>query len=167
MSVAIAEVREEHIEGCHAALDAVARERRYLTFLEAPPIEQSRAFVRTSIAGRHPHFVALAGDCVVGWCDVTPRERPATRHSGILGMGVVPGWRSRGVGRKLIERTLEAARAYPLARVELEVRADNDHAIALYRKVGFEVEGRRQCALCIDGIYFDDFIMAQLFDAAP
>jgi GNAT superfamily N-acetyltransferase len=122
MSVAITEVREEHIDGCHAALDVVARERKYLTFLEAPPIEASRAFIRGSIANRHPHFVALEGDRVVGWCDVTPRERPATRHGGVLGMGVLPEWRGRGLGQRLMERTLEAARALPLARVELAVR---------------------------------------------
>jgi RimJ/RimL family protein N-acetyltransferase len=65
-----------------------------------------------------------------------------------------------------MERTLEAARALPLARVELAVRADKARAIALYRKVGFEVEGRRQRAMQVDGVYYDDIIMALLFDAA-
>jgi ribosomal protein S18 acetylase RimI-like enzyme len=167
MSVEITEVREEHIESCNAALDVVARERKYLTFLEAPPVESSRAFIRNSIAGRHPHFVALEGDRVVGWCDVTPRERPATRHGGVLGIGVLPQWRGRGLGPRLMERTLEAARAFPLTRVELAVRADNERAIALYRKVGFEVEGRRLRAMHIDGIYYDDIIMALLLDVAP
>ena len=73
MSVEIARVREEHIVGCHAALDVVARERKYLSFLEAPPIESSRQFIGRSIANGHPHFVALERDRVVGWCDVTPR----------------------------------------------------------------------------------------------
>jgi ribosomal protein S18 acetylase RimI-like enzyme len=167
MSVEIVEVREEHIVGCHAALDVVAREHKYLTFLEAPPIESSRAFIRENIAQRHPHFVALAGDRVVGWCDVRPRERPVTRHSGVLGMGVLPEWRGQGLGRRLIERTLEAARAYPLARVELAVRADNTRAAALYRKVGFEVEGRRRRAMFVGGVYYDDITMALLFDPAP
>jgi ribosomal protein S18 acetylase RimI-like enzyme len=163
LPIEIAQVREEHVAGCHAALDVVARERRYLTFLEAPPIESSREFIRGSIASRNPHFVALEGDRVVGWCDVRPRERPVTRHCGVLGIGVVPEWRERGLGRRLIERTLEAARAFPLARVELAVRADNDRAIALYRKVGFEVEGRRQRAMLVDGVYYDDMIMGLLF----
>jgi ribosomal protein S18 acetylase RimI-like enzyme len=167
MSIEIAPVREEHIEGCHAALNTVARERRYLTFLEAPPVEQSRQFIGRSIARRHPHFVALDGDRVVGWCDVTPHEQPATQHRGLLGMGLLPEWRGHGVGRRLIERTLEASRAFPLARVELAVRADNEDAMALYRKVGFEVEGRRQRALFVDGIYYDDIVMALLFDEAP
>ncbi|HWE16654.1 MAG TPA: hypothetical protein VG758_05635 [Hyphomicrobiaceae bacterium] len=45
MPVTIAGIREEHIDGYHAALDAVARERRCLGFLEAPPVEMSRQFV--------------------------------------------------------------------------------------------------------------------------
>jgi RimJ/RimL family protein N-acetyltransferase len=167
MSIAIAEVREEHIESCHAALDVVAREHKYLAFLEAPPIEASRAFIGTSIAQRHPHCVALEGDRVVGWCDITPRDRATTRHSGVLGMGILPEWRGRGLGRALIERTLEAARAFPLVRVELAVRADNASAAALYRKVGFEVEGLRRRAMLVDGVYYDDIIMALQFDAAP
>jgi RimJ/RimL family protein N-acetyltransferase len=166
MSVTIAEVRDEHIAGCNAALDAVAREHKYLVFLEAPPIEASREFISGSIANRHPHFVALDGERVVGWCDITPRDRPAERHSGVLGMGLLPEWRGLRLGRRLIERTLEAARAFPLTRVELAVRADNERAIALYRKVGFEVEGRRRRVLRIDGVYYDDITMALLLDPA-
>jgi RimJ/RimL family protein N-acetyltransferase len=167
MSIVIVSIREEHIDSFHAALDVVARERRYLTMLAAPPIELARQFVRQNLAKGHPHFVALEGDRVVGWCDVTPCDRPAIRHCGLLGMGLLPEWRERGAGRRLIERTLEAARAFPLARVELAVRADNPRAIALYRKVGFEVEGRRRRALCVDGVYYDDITMALLFDVAP
>jgi ribosomal protein S18 acetylase RimI-like enzyme len=167
MTVTFTQVREEHIAGCHAALDVVAREHKYLVFLQAPPIEASREFIGNSIANRHPHFVALDGDRVVGWCDVTPRLWPATGHSGVLGMGLLPEWRGRGVGRGLLERTLKAARAFPLTRVELSARADNEHAIALYRKVGFEVEGRRRRSMFMDGVYYDDIIMALLFDPAP
>ena len=166
MSVILASIHEEHVESYHATLDTVARERKYLSLLEAPPLQASREFVRQSIAGGHPHFVALDGDRVVGWCDVTPRERPTTRHAGILGMGLLPEWRGRGVGGRLIERTLEAARAFPLVRVELAVRADNDRAIALYRRVGFEEEGRRRRAMLVDGVYYDDIVMALLLDAA-
>lgn len=166
MSVVIASIREEHIEGYHAALDAVARERNYLTLLEAPPIEMARRFVNRSIAEGHPHCVALDGVRVVGWCDVTPKDRPSIRHCGVLGMGLLPEWRGRGIGRRLIERTLEAARAFPLTRVELGVRADNENAIALYRAVGFEEEGRRRRGLLIDGVYYDDIVMALLFEAS-
>jgi len=35
----------EHVEGFHRALDFVARERKYLAFLEAPPLDSTRQFV--------------------------------------------------------------------------------------------------------------------------
>jgi ribosomal protein S18 acetylase RimI-like enzyme len=46
-------------------------------------------------------------------------------------MGVVPEYRGRGVGRALVEATLSAARSKSLARIDLEVRADNAAAIGL------------------------------------
>jgi hypothetical protein len=56
-----------HIDGFRATLDAVARERRYLYFLEAPALEDAKKFVRNGIAKRHPHFVALEdGKVIVG-----------------------------------------------------------------------------------------------------
>ncbi|KAB2920577.1 MAG: hypothetical protein F9K29_01705 [Hyphomicrobiaceae bacterium] len=48
--VEIVQIREEHIDGCHAALDVVCRERVYLAFLEAPPIASTREFERGNIA---------------------------------------------------------------------------------------------------------------------
>jgi RimJ/RimL family protein N-acetyltransferase len=167
MPVTIAGIRQEHLDGYHATLDTVARERRYLTFLDAPPLEAARRFVSHNIAAGYPHFVALHGDRVVGWCNVMPQDRPATRHRGLLGMGLLAEWRGRGVGRRLIERAIEASRAIPLTRVELTVRADNDAAIALYRRVGFKEEGRRRRALLVDEVYYDDILMALLLDAAP
>ncbi|HWE16653.1 MAG TPA: GNAT family N-acetyltransferase [Hyphomicrobiaceae bacterium] len=115
---------------------------------------------RTGNAQRHPQFVALDGEHVVGRCEVAPKTG---RHRSTVGPSAW-GW---SVGCRLIGRTLEAARAFPIARVELLVRAGNSRAIALYRKVGFEEEGRRRRALLVNGVYYDDITMALLFDAGP
>ena len=113
----------------------------------------------------HPQLVALEGERVVGWCDVTPVQRPTMRHGGVLGMGLLPDWRGRGLGERLIRQTLEAARAFGFSRVELTVRHDNARAQALYRKVGFEAEGRKRRAILVDGVFYDLVVMALLFDA--
>src|SRR5450755_4956730 len=109
----------DHIDGFHQTLDIVARERRYLAFLEAPPLESTRAFIFNHIAHGYPQFVATlqgeVGGCeVVGWCDVTPKSRPIYAHCGVLGMGLLPRFRGRGLGTKLIARTLQASRAFGL-----------------------------------------------------
>lgn len=41
----IVPIAPENIEGFHTALDVVARERKYLTWLEAPPFPEMRSFV--------------------------------------------------------------------------------------------------------------------------
>ena len=164
MTIDIVPIREDLIEGFHAALDVVCRERVYLSFLEAPPIKSTREFVRDNIAKGQPQLVALEGGHIVGWCDVTAMQRPIMRHCGVLGMALLPAWRGLGLGERLMRVALDAARAFGFSRVELTVRNDNTRAQALYRKVGFEVEGRKRRAVLIDGVFHDLLVMALLFD---
>ncbi len=149
-----------HIEGFHKALDTVAREREYLSLLEAFPLEETRAFVLGMIKGGNPQFVALADGKVVGWCDISRHAFPSHAHTGRLGMGIIPAYRGQGVGRRLIDATLRASRDVGIERVELSVHADNSRAIALYEKVGFVREGLARKSFHIDGRYKDAIHMA-------
>jgi ribosomal protein S18 acetylase RimI-like enzyme len=163
-AVEIVPITEGHIEGFHRALDTVARERRYLAFLEAPPIESTRAFVLGNIKHGHPQFVAVSADGeVVGWCDVKPLDRPSQAHRGVFGVGLLPQYRGRGIGTKLIKKALAASRAFGLHRVELTVREHNIGAIELYKKQGFEIEGVQRDAVLVDGVYEDVICMAVVF----
>ncbi len=164
MSIDIVPLREEHIESFHATVDVVAREHLYLAMLQAPPIDSMREFLGRGIANGFPYFVAVERDRVVGWCDITPKERATMRHCGVLGMGLLPKYRGRGLGRPLMMRSLDAAREFGLARVELTVRVDNLPAQALYRRLGFEVEGCNRRAMLVDGKFEDLLTMALLFD---
>ena len=161
--ILILPITSEHIEGFHKALDTVAREREYLTLLEAFPLEETRAFVLGMIAKGNPQFVALAGGDVVGWCDISRHTFPSHAHSGHLGMGIIPSYRGQGLGRRLIEATLQAARDAGIERVELSVHADNSRAIALYEKVGFVREGLARRSVRIDGRYKDAIHMAIIY----
>ncbi|OCI95773.1 acetyltransferase [Rhizobium sp. AC27/96] len=161
--ITVLPIASEHIEGFHKALDTVAREREYLTMLEAFPLEETRAFVLGMIAKGNPQFVALAGSDVVGWCDISRHAFPSHAHAGHLGMGIIPAYRGQGLGRRLIQTTLQAARNTGMERVELSVHADNIRAIALYEKVGFVREGLARRSVRIDGRYKDAIHMAIIF----
>ena len=158
--IGIVLIRAEHVSSFHSALDAVCRERRYLARLEAPPIEATRAFVLHNIEKGVPQFVALDGEAVVGWCDICPSNKEAFRHCGTLGMGVLAFFRRQGIGRRLLVATLGRAREVGLERVELEVYESNGAAVALYRKLGFQLEGRKVRSCKIDGRYDNDLLMA-------
>lgn len=62
-------------------------------------------------------------------------------HRGSVGMGLIPEFRGRGLGLRLIDAALQQAWEWGLSRVELSVHADNTAAITLYEKVGFKREG--------------------------
>ena len=162
MDYAILPIAQEHVEGFHDALDRVARERKYLVYLEAPSIEKTREFILGNIRDGNPQYVALDGECVVGWCDVIRNPREASRHCGILGIAVVAEHRGQGIGRRLMTTVIDAAWERDFTRIELGVREDNRNAIALYRDLGFAVEGVRRKAIRIDGQYEDVVTMALL-----
>ncbi len=161
--IEIVPITTDHIDSFHRTLDFVARERRFLALMEAPPIESTRAFVQGIIKQGHPQFVAVSASEVIGWCDALPKPRPVHAHVGVLGMGLLPPFRGQGIGRQLIEKTLDAARDLGLSRIELTVREDNANAMALYEKIGFVAEGVQRNAFKVDGQYVNLVMMAQLF----
>jgi GNAT superfamily N-acetyltransferase len=55
----------------------------------------------------------------------------------IQNLGVVGEHRRRGLGTSLLLRSLAGFRQEGIARVYLEVTADNHHAVGLYRRTGF------------------------------
>ena len=162
MEFQIVPIAEEHITGFHAAVDSVARERRYLAMLQAPPIEESAEFVRGNLRKGNPQFVALAAGRVVGWCDVFPEKRETMAHGGVLGMGVLDNYRGKGIGIALMRATLAQAKKAGFKRVELTVREDNLRAQGLYTKIGFAVEGVKRKAALFEGKYYDLVLMSLL-----
>jgi putative acetyltransferase len=142
-------------------MDTVAREQRYLAFLQAPPREQAFAFYRNIVTNDLCQFVALDGDEVVGWCDILPVMGETRAHVGTLGIGLMPHARRKGIGTRLLQAAIDKAWTKGLTRLELTVRADNT-AKALYERFGFEHEGIRRNAFMIDGEYFDTHAMALL-----
>ena len=158
----IVPIGRAHLAGFHAAVDGIAKERRYLAMLEAPSLSRTRRLVLDSLRAGAVHVVAVAGEEVIGWCDLRPKTAPALRHSAVLGMGVVAPHRGQGIGSRMLAATLDLAWARGIRRAELNVRSDNTPAIALYRRFGFVAEGTCRNYLCIDGVDYDALLMARL-----
>jgi hypothetical protein len=52
-----------------------------------------------------------------------------------------------------------------LSRLELFVMTSNVRAIALYERLGFQVEDRRRRAYIVNGVEVDDYLMSYIFEA--
>ena len=152
----------EDAEGICLCLDVVARERRHIAMVEAPTLEEVRAFLAAMSARAFIQFIALADEQVVGWCDVARKPMEGFRHSAVLGMGLLPSYRSRGLGSALLRSVLGEAQSKGFSRIELEVYTANQPAIALYERVGFGREGIKRSARVLDGRAEDILCMALL-----
>jgi RimJ/RimL family protein N-acetyltransferase len=65
------------------------------------------------------------------------------RHSVYLITGILQAFTSQGIGTRLFVELEKWARENNIHRLELTVLVHNEAALALYRKMGFEIEGWR------------------------
>lgn len=150
------------IEQFQHVTNLVMRERAYLAFVEGFPIDEAATFVARNLRLRNPQLVADDAGRIVGWCDIRRETIPVYAHVGHLGMGLLPEYRGQGIGERLLRESIDAARKMGFERIELTVYARNARAAALYRKVGFVLEGTRVRGKKLDGEYDDVHMMGLL-----
>ena len=106
------------------------------------------AFVR-ELAAEHNHYVAArTANTLVGYGGISRLGRTPPFEYEIHTIGVDPAYQGRGVGRRVLDELLTIADG---GVVHLEVRTDNEPAIALYRSVGFAEVGLRRRYYRISG----------------
>lgn len=113
-------------------------------------------------------LVAQANEVLIGAVSKYRLEPEALSHCFGGGTTLVhPSWGGRGVGTSLWTNFLDTVgsngRFSDIARVELFVRSSNEAGIKLYKKVGFEEEGRlKRRIVSKKGELEDDIIMGWL-----
>lgn len=119
---------------------------------------------KIGVLSDHPRGVYLVAEVektIVGHALLDPLQLEATQHVAHLTTAVHPGHQGNGIGQKLTQNLIEWARSRSLLeKLELHVRSINTPAIALYKKIGFQEEGRflRRVKLG-DDQYLDDILM--------
>ena len=80
-------------------------------------------------------------------------------HRADMGLAVLKEAWGQGIGAKLLESLIAYAKEHGIEILNLEVRADNDRAIRLYRRYGFQSIGISPAYFKIGEEYFDFEIM--------
>jgi ribosomal protein S18 acetylase RimI-like enzyme len=106
-------------------LSAAARTR-----LISGLVKHGGARVFLAYEDNEPAGVAI---CLVGFS--TFKGQPLMN---VHDLAVAPRFRGRGIGQALLEAVAAQARQLGCCKVTLEVRADNEGAKRLYRRVGFQ-----------------------------
>ncbi|MFL5521705.1 MAG: GNAT family N-acetyltransferase [Gemmatimonadales bacterium] len=127
----------------------------------------SRELWRKRLAEPKPNeFLLLAlldGEIAGNAGLMQPNNSPRRSHAMHLGIAVRSDYQGRGVGNALMEAMIDVADNWlNVTRIELTVFTDNERAIALYRRHGFEMEGTHKAYALRAGAYADVHAMARV-----
>jgi [ribosomal protein S18]-alanine N-acetyltransferase len=101
----------------------------------------ARAFL-AELQSKHIRYVAArADDKLVGYAGISRLGRKHPYEYEIHTIGVDPAYQGQGIGRRMMNELLEYASG---GTVFLEVRTDNEAALALYESLGFVNVGLRR-----------------------
>jgi putative acetyltransferase len=165
MSIERLIIRRAEAEDCVGVAEMFKSLKVYPGTLQVP--YPSREYWRRRITENPEsshYLLAFIDERVVGMVSVdTYPNRPRRKHAGSIGISVHEEWQGKGIGAILMRAIIDLADNWlNLTRLELEVFADNDAAIHLYERFGFELEGTLREHAFRDGQYVDSKIMARL-----
>lgn len=115
------------------------------------------------------HLVAIDnGETIASGGIHSVSARMRRRHCAGLGICVAREKQKQGIGSQMMQRLLDWSDNWAgYLRIELNVYTDNERAIALYRRFGFELEGTHRAHALRNGVYVDTHAMARFHPNPP
>lgn len=129
-------------------------------FCSQPSELDEKAVIQTIQSTQSIYLVAEHERQIIGHAFLEPYTLQSLRHIADLNIAIHLGWQSQGIGRKLLEELIKRAKnSSSIEKIQLNVRAANIPAISLYKKMGFQEEGRLKNRVKVKDRYIDDLIM--------
>ena len=105
--------------------------------------QEARSLEETERSSNEVELVAIIDGRIVGSAGVSAvRSRRKVVHRARFGISILKEYWGMGIGRVLMDASIDCARQSGYTQLELEVVADNERAVSLYRRAGFEEYGR-------------------------
>jgi len=97
---------------------------------------------------------------IIGSASLSFNTHEIYKHKAELSIAGHDDYQNMGIGTAMLKHLLTIARMKKLLKVWLRVNTDNDKAVYLYKKVGFEIEGKLHKERYLNGQYGDEYRMA-------
>jgi ribosomal protein S18 acetylase RimI-like enzyme len=147
-----------------AAVHAIYMHPEVIPYLGIDPVSvHDFALYFQELVASSSFFVVTLDDKVRGFYRQT-RHQGRSGHGALLTtLAVSPSEKGTGLSAAMMEEAIAALRAQGVLRVELTLEADNARALAFYKKLGFQEEGRLKKAYKRAGEpnYLDEIMMAR------
>jgi RimJ/RimL family protein N-acetyltransferase len=167
MEVEYRECVERDAEMLLAYTNKVGGETDYLSYGKDEflvPVERERSFIRRfQNAKKDLMLVALVDGLIVANASVESSRIARFSHQGELSVTVLKKYWGQGIATRLIEMLISHSREAGITDLTLFVRSDNERAISLYKRCGFEKIGTHRNYFKINNKYYDaDFMQILL-----
>jgi RimJ/RimL family protein N-acetyltransferase len=136
----------------------------YLTY-DPMNLEEFRPIFYSVLLSQTLYVVELDGT-IIGTYRLISKSDRQSHTVYIGGFAVNPGMKGRGVGSAILHHIKKDCFAKGKSRIELTVDVNNTAAIALYKKLGFVLEGtvKNSYKLSSTNKYYNEYLMAVLQD---
>lgn len=99
---------------------------------------------------------------LIGFIGAKRQQVLRKKHCLSIVVAILQKYTNKGYGRRLFTKMEEWAKENQISRLELTVRTDNRIAVSLYKKMGFNEEGKKINSLKINDVYYDEYYMYKL-----
>ena len=147
IDIIIRHVQRDDVERLLSFINTLSKEKTFIIFQgEQMTLEEESRYVEGFIYKAENHkavkLLVFYKEELVGLADIITKER-AESHVGIFGIILSKAWRNKGIGRFLMEKTIEEAvkNIIGLKIITLGVFNNNPIAKKLYEKMGFKDYG--------------------------
>lgn len=109
-----------------------------------------------------PNSLLLIGEIngeAAALATVKGNGRQRIAHRAGVGISVLKKYWRQGLASAMMDRMIAFCKEADITVIELEVRADNEGAVKLYEKAGFEKVGIHKRFFRINGQYYDAYLM--------
>lgn len=150
-------------------INKISGESNFLTFGEGEfnkTIEEEEHFIDNILKQENALFIIgeVEGK-IVGTLNFGGGTRPRTVHTGEFGVSVLKEYWGQGIGTELIKYLIDWCKKSGIIRkVNLRVRSDNNSAIHVYKKFGFNEEGIITRDFLINDKFYDSIFMGLIID---
>ena len=121
--------------------------------------KESGFLERFKNAKRDLMLIALDGEKIIANASIVGEKKARYSHRAELSVTVLKEYWGKGIASALLEKLVCFSKKASYRSIYLDVRADNERAISLYKKFGFERIGVYKDYFLIDKKYYDAEIM--------
>ncbi|MFT5228125.1 MAG: RimJ/RimL family protein N-acetyltransferase [Granulosicoccus sp.] len=150
-----------------AQLKMVGDETQFLSFsgeeFVATVEEEKKIIADHNDSDNQIMILGIIDDEIACVMNVMASHKSRLKHVGEFGLSVSKKHWNKGVGRAMINYTIDWAKENEiLKKLNLQVNVTNVKAIKLYESLGFKHEGRQAMDIYLNGEYLDGILMGMV-----